>query len=349
LLRRLAPILRRLLPAARPPRPAAARKSFRPRVEAVEDRIVLDSYRWVGNGPDSNWSTLTNWLQDEAAATRAPGALPGVRDAVVLADTTGPQKHSVMDLPSTPADPVEIGELHVGDGYADTLTLRGALAVGRLVQENGTIAVGPAAPLVIDGPSSVWRGGNWAGGPVWVRGGLAIEPDGGRTPRLEGASVRIDAGGGVSWNAGDVDVAPGPGGVQSDITNFGQVTILSDGRMGHESAAWVFANVGGGQTVKRGPGAATLLGVHYLDGAGGRTVIEAGTLTRTAPPALTPPAFWVSVAYVQAPGGTLSINAGAAVTDSGLVLLHGDTTVAGHFTIVGDGVVAGFAASAAQF
>src|SRR5262245_21256280 len=56
------------LRARTPRRPAS-----RPRLESLEDRLLLATRDWDGGGPDNNWMTAGNWVGDVAPQ-------PGVDD-----------------------------------------------------------------------------------------------------------------------------------------------------------------------------------------------------------------------------------------------------------------------------
>jgi hypothetical protein len=273
-----------------PAKPRRKITTFRPRIEALEDRQLL-SISWVAGMP-GEWSERMNW-QDDMGQNRVPGP----KDDVTLPDfplfppvtyTVG--EPSVCHSLSTPADnPLVItGGLHV-EGDA---TLNGALAVGggsTVFDRPSTINVsltlsgtstllsfptGAAATAssVLNGPVT-WTGGS-------LNGGSDAHPlllGAGNTMTLFGPDLK-------SFPVGFLDVTPtaqvvhqgGNLNLSGPLNNEGVYDLQTDANIVYVSGGGSFFNSGTG--ILRKSGGSGTSTVDFFVNTGGRVEGHAGTL-----------------------------------------------------------------------
>src|SRR5581483_2265251 len=116
---------RRLLRRAKAPKRAAVRHRNpflrRPIIEALEDRTLLSTFKWVGAGSDTNWTTAANW-----SLVSGTGAYPGAAGDIAQFLGTLSKTTAVVD------QPVTVGEIDFNSpssmtiSGANALTLQGA-------------------------------------------------------------------------------------------------------------------------------------------------------------------------------------------------------------------------------
>jgi hypothetical protein len=122
-------------------------KGLSPRIEGLEDRVVLSAVTWVGpNGGD--WDTAANW---------SPAGVPNSSDAVVITPSSAEtilhgvnQSDSVLSLTTNSNATLELtkGSLNIG---ASSSTFGGPVTVG----QGAALSVGAGASVIIGGGQSL--------------------------------------------------------------------------------------------------------------------------------------------------------------------------------------------------
>jgi hypothetical protein len=303
---------------------------FRPRLLALEDRIVLDALTWVGPA-GGKWSTPANW-----STLRKP--LEG--DTLIFGNDGGGvapvDTDSEMDMG---AAWFHVTKLVTYPNYKHKITLDHPLYVdvldfnssagkiagpGLLGITQQTVAGAPVATLFA---TSYWKAGHMDAELV-ILGEEAHKATlniGGNTPVLNNDLTIKDAHSTVNWVAGNIFVEAGG----KTVTNFGTFRADSPGAMGNALAPsnrWFLKNhnellmkrgkflngkvedVGPGETYKK-VGALlpeddvfTIVGEFLQDDAGSLTSIESGTLIVTG-------TFTQSAGQVNLdPGTSLSVS-----------------------------------------
>lgn len=147
------------------------REWYRPMIQQLEDRTVLDAFLWVGGmgGPrvSAAWSEPANWFDETTnkAAKRAPGndAQAKITDTVTF---TGNRNSVTVDT----KDPVTVNELKVVDDYTGHITLNQSLRVEKkaslmpLDGGNSFVMIdGPKDLVLLTGSVTEWFNGTMAG------------------------------------------------------------------------------------------------------------------------------------------------------------------------------------------
>src|SRR5205807_554730 len=113
-------------------RPKPPRGPFRPSLEALEDRLVLDTRIWSGGDPFSaNWSAYLNWKN--GALFPDPPVKQG--DSVDFPADASRRTNS-QDFPSSSVTPLIIGNLHIEGGNYDIGGL-GLDFTSKLISDSG--------------------------------------------------------------------------------------------------------------------------------------------------------------------------------------------------------------------
>jgi hypothetical protein len=274
-LRHLVQRTRTALRRGRPSKARRGRHLFRPRLEGLEDRTVLDAVHWL-NPVSGNWSAAGNW---------SPHA-PGTGDTAIL-DATGANYTVTLDTNATV------------EGF--TLASPGAtfFASGQTFVVNG--------PGTLTAGTVLWRGSTWGGtGTLTNHAGMTIQGTSSISSPLEqDGSVRIQGsaagshaaltvvGGSVNhgtivpesldsrYNAtlagsfsnaadGAIQVNAGTGGGRSlngDFTNLGAVNVGRVTTLAVNTGASVATFTNRGQVAVDPTGLMTVAGTY--DAAGG--------------------------------------------------------------------------------
>jgi hypothetical protein len=142
-----------------------ARPRYRPRLEAIEGRILLSGVSWVGTG-GGDWDTAANW---------STGKVPGASDDVTI-NKPGitvthnlSQSDSVHSLTSQDALSFSAGSLSIASASAinNTLTLSGPMKLsGAGAIAATTVNLNAGATLGGTGAVTVSSALNWSGGTI---------------------------------------------------------------------------------------------------------------------------------------------------------------------------------------
>jgi hypothetical protein len=264
--------------------------TFRPRVEAFEDRTLL-SIVWAAPVP-GEWNAIENWIDPDIPDPMHNHRLPGPNDDVSLPAEQGTYTVSgsgvCHDLSlSDPSALMITGGLHVG-GAADLngdVTVDGGTAVldqptvinGALtLSDSGTLNLPTGATAtassVLNGPVT-WTGGN-------LYGGSSANPlllGAGNTMTLSGPDPK-------SFSVGFLDVTPtaqvvhqgGNLNLSGPLNNDGVYDLQTDANIVYVSAGGSFLNSGTG-TLRKSGGAGTAT-VDFFVNTGGRVEGHAGSL-----------------------------------------------------------------------
>jgi hypothetical protein len=198
--------------------------SFRPSLEALEDRLAPAQVTWTGLAGNGNWSSALNWSSRK---------VPTAADDVVI-NGTGTITHSSLASDSVHSiqgdQPLVIagGSLTLGTtSQLGNLTLSG----GYLIIRSGTLQLGTSVHL---GGNFLWNGGTLAG-----PGSIKVTADGtltGADGNLTLYGVTLDNYGSLTWTAGHIATGGGSG-----IINEGNATFTVAGGTQFDPA---FANGG---------------------------------------------------------------------------------------------------------
>jgi hypothetical protein len=160
---------REMLANARKRRPGL--DTTAPRVEPLEDRVLLSTFWWIGSRTNLSWSAPSNW-----ASNARPGALPTSSDTVIFS-TTDPHSPRRVINPASVLDAAfrggAVGILRIDRGYTGALTLTKGLTVAdSFTQAGGTITGGGTLTLQ---RTVLWYGGTMSGtGTTAIQGTEAL-------------------------------------------------------------------------------------------------------------------------------------------------------------------------------
>lgn len=189
--------------------------STRVRLQLVrlEDRLVLDAFRWTGaaGGDDFNWSNMNNWRVGDFIATRPPD----VNDDVTF-DNTGLQ-NSVVDANFTGT----VRNITISQGYNRTITLqRNLIALGgqNSLMAGGTLT-GNWSLTITSYPLLPPANFEWTGGTIAANVIIGVDAtlniNGSGVKTLNGRIIEIEYGGVANWG--------GTGDIQ--LTNNGLINV----------------------------------------------------------------------------------------------------------------------------
>jgi len=252
---------RSLTPRRRP----SNRGTLKPRLEYLEERIVLSTVSWNGGGGNFDWNTALNWSGD---------VLPGPSDDVTINLGTNDftivyaaGNDAIHSLTSQAALNVAGGELTV----ASDSHLFGSLTV--------SATFGGAGNITVDG-AFAWSGGTLQGvggqGSLTANGGTSIA-GGNSNSYLQGGFKYVNPlGVTATWTNGGIFLYD-----HSIFDNYGTVDLQGDMSMGSYDFVSEFNNFGmfiksGG--VANNPGRGSELAVGMTSNSGTITN-EVGTLT----------------------------------------------------------------------
>jgi hypothetical protein len=300
------------------PATRARRARFGPRLERLEDRIVLDSDSWIATGSVGAWSDVNNW---------SLGQLPGPSDTAIFSGSTS-SAACVVDVPAT------IDSLQVASDYTGFFTLDSPLTLtgDSQIQAPGycSFTIAPGSSLTNDGTLTVALTGDLMVQTFTIAPGSSLTNDGTLTVALPSNQTLLIGGGGVVTNDGTV-VSTGtqPAAIELDGT---------------------------GTTLNNNAGASfELSGDTNLDGSVGTVINNAGTISKTAGTGTSgvyTDTFNNNGGTLGTSSGTLIINpgqgsssGGAFTADTGCVLYLDPSrfTYTGTYTGSGSGTVAIYA------
>jgi hypothetical protein len=223
--------------------PSRPRRSFRPGLEQLKDRLAPATATWTGLGSTNDASEAANW---------SINAVPGSADILIFDGTS--TKDALLDA----AFVGTVSQIQVLSGYSGTVTLGRDLALGSsFTQDAGTFAA-QSYTLTVTGSFMAGGGSFDAGtGTLWFKSTSGssmthtIELDGGSAGSLTLHNlVFADSGAGTktySIGTGDVLYVQGnftmqaSGGTPSLVANGGTIAVL-----GHVT---VGTGANGGSTV----------------------------------------------------------------------------------------------------
>ncbi len=308
---------------------------FRPRVEPLEDRLVLAVVAWTG-AVDNLWSTAGNWIG---------GNVPALVDTAVFNAGIAPV---VID----PLAPAGVANLDILPSYGGDITLRRNFTVStELLQLAQDIIVDSTFVLTtpdytfaggrIDGNGAVLVSGPGGSGsmlvasnPVFI-GVAQVTIDVGSTLTISApvtlASTELLNRGRTNWIGGDI------GAPASTVVNSGLFDIQCDQTFGQVLGAVPgdrFENVGMGQLVKEvTPGQTSFLRVEFIN-TGFQTWVKSGTLSFSRGTLSSAAPFQIdanaTLTFTAPPGlpAPFTLNIGTAFNGSGLLKMTGDAEVA---------------------
>ena len=326
-------LLRKLFASQPVPRPP--RRTFRPRLECLEDRFTPANLTWVG-AANAGWSTPTNW---------SPAQVPLAADTVIFdaAPGVGANTASKMDLGGVAS--YHVASLVTQNGYNQKITLNANLFVDVLTlntraevtgtgglyitqRTNGKDGI-PVATLF--GTSFFYQGtisaaafGVYA--DVTHQATLMLGSAVGATTYLSTDMFTADEFVTVKWTQGDIEVLKG-----KTVTNRGTFLLDSNGgTMGNTGGAadkWTFENF---NILNLGKG--KLSNQNLVPKAGSRQFKVASLSGGTN-------VFEVSGSVVLADATTtLEVDAGTLKIDASLTQSAGTTTVMNQTTLATAGI-----------
>jgi hypothetical protein len=174
--------------------------SFRPQVEALEDRCLLSTFDWVGAGANSNWNNPANW---EIGKATNNNTTPGVGDTARFSNSFNPKNPNAVVNAGTGG--VEIARLSVGTDYKGTITLDQRLMVDSRFRVNGGTFDGPAnlvlgnniKSLAANGTirgTATFKGVTGSNSLLHVTAGSTLYVHGGGTVTFDKRSLIVSAG-----------------------------------------------------------------------------------------------------------------------------------------------------------
>ena len=243
-----------------------ARRLFRPTVEGLEERVVLDAVAW-NEATSGNWNVAANWLDTTTGTAKVPASSDqvSINQAGVTVTVSSAQAAGTLTTASGTVLDVTAGSLTLGG--ASTLS-------GNLDLSGGTLSAGAAITLA---GTSTWSGGSLAGsGSVTNTGTLNLAGTSATSPLVD--QVDLNNAGTISQTgSGSIGIGAGLalsnelGGVYDLKSNAGLTSIPGAG------GAPQFVNVG---TFRKtaGTGTSTVSSGVTFDHAGGTVDVESGTI-----------------------------------------------------------------------
>jgi hypothetical protein len=312
----------------------ARRARFGPRLERLEDRIVLDSDFWIATGSGGVWSDPTNWSLQEP---------PDSSDTAIFSGSTAP---CTVDAPAT-VDSLQVASDYTGDlTLQSSLTLTGDSQIQVPDLDSTFITIAPGSSLTNDGTLNVALSSNQT---LFIGGGGVVNNDGTIVSTGTYAYLELSGTGTTLNNAGSFQLSGdtflyGSGGT---VINNNAGTISGTGGV----EADTFNNNGG----TLGASSGTLY-INSVQGSstGGTFTADAGSVLELAPSTH----FTFTGSYTGSGSGTveipydesLEIGSGGATFDfppglfdwSGEIdVTQGDLTNKGTLVVVrGDGTEA---------
>lgn len=203
---------------------------FRPELQQLEDRTLLNTYLWVGNDakapegkpdPGKDWSVAANWWDatKNEVAKSTPGQNP-VKDIVIFDPDSRSEKNVNVNVTAN----VTVTELNLRTDYAGTITINASTTLtvtgkfNDITSQNAKIG-GPGTFRIGDNISALttgeWTGGSMVGQPdttapvgtTEVNNNAILTIDGSVT--LNGRVLVINKGGVVELNSGQIAVEDG--------------------------------------------------------------------------------------------------------------------------------------------
>jgi hypothetical protein len=130
------------------------RAYFRPKLETLEERLVLNTYMWTPQSNSTDWASPSNWTESPTDPFKRP-APPVAGDTAVF------DGGSQSNLPcSLPTGTTTIAVLQIKQGYTQTIT----------VGTGNTLVIDPGGPSVSGGYQSDPLS-NLSGGTIEIKSG----------------------------------------------------------------------------------------------------------------------------------------------------------------------------------
>ncbi len=262
-----------------------AKRSYRPWLEALEDRTLLSTFTWNWKMGNNNWSTKANWIKVGKDLGDYPGQ--SVKTDVVNFNNTSNNSCNVdvgpiiatltIDANYTSTVSISTGNtLTIGDGQNPPATAS-SMAAGTL---------GGPGPLVISAlVTFAWTGGTLVGpGPTNNTGTMTIS--GGNDKTLDNSRLQAVGGGTITWqdsgniilkNYSNINISSGSKFIAkspSAIKDIGGGAFVSVFFLQQS----VGAKPGGELDVTPGAGATTTMNVFFSTALGTNTNVQTGTL-----------------------------------------------------------------------
>ena len=275
----------------------------RPRVEGLEDRLVLSTILWdAANRPTGGaWNVASNWVG---------GHVPTAADDAVINLAAG-----TVTLNTGATDTVHSLTTNANARLAlagDTLTLAtSSTAAGGIDLASGTLA--GAGVLTLSG-TSTWTGGNMSGS-VTNAGSLTVS----------GATAKYLNG--TLTNAGSLTVAAGAGSIYGQATAAavvnqagGTIDVQSDGTAFYQNNGGTLTNAG---TLRKSGGTGTST-INFALNNSGTVQVDSGVVSATGGGSLGG-TFVVKAGTLGLDGGTFTAQAGASESGAGTLRVNGGT------------------------
>ncbi len=243
-----------------------ARRLFRPTLEGLEERVVLDAVVW-NEATSGNWNVAANWLDTTTGEPKVPTSTDqvSINQAGVTVTVSSAQEADTLTTASGTVLDVTAGSLTVGGG--STLS-------GNLDLSGGTLSTDAALTLA---GTSTWSGGSLAGsGSVTNTGTLTLAGTSATSPLALGVSLDND-GTIAQTGTGNLGISSGTtltneaGGVYDLQSDAGLTSLPGPG------AGPQFFNAG---TIQKtaGTGTSTVDSGVTFEHANGTVDVETGTV-----------------------------------------------------------------------
>jgi hypothetical protein len=299
--------LKRFLSLGLPPRPRRAvplRRSLKPTLEILEDRLVPaappNNLLYVAKTANAPWTVAgESWVNTGTGEYAAPAAGdnltfdPSMTTMVMVKGVPTPIQGS--DEPATDPNNTAIGNLFVASTYDSTITFSttGVTQVtGTMNLANGTLAGGSSAFLRLTGSTT----SNWTGGTVNLSLGVGafglqeqaptnLTINGGTNPvqmsgRIFDYGTVTLLGAGIAENGADFL----PNGYQILTNQYGVFNIMADASLTQQTGGAAPAMIDNqGVFEKKGGGTSTIANPFFNDGSQtvGTLLAGSGTLALT--------------------------------------------------------------------
>ena len=251
------------------------RADFRPRFEALEERLVLAASIWTGLGADSNWSTAANWQSNTPPTAGDDLVFPGGTAFSGRTNTNnftpGTSFQSLTFTQSSFAYTINGNSIRLGAGgvtsdYVNVINLDIALAADQTFTANNQQLTINGSLSESGGSHSLMTTGSGIN-PVLLLGGAASNTYTGTTTVLSGA-LSLGKSGATAAVSGPLVIGDGTGSdllllpfFNDQIADSALVTVNSSGvfNLGnHSETIGALAGTAGGQVVFGNSSANTL-------------------------------------------------------------------------------------------
>jgi hypothetical protein len=301
------------------------KRSRRLFVEHLEDRRLLTTRTWTGNGADDLWSNAANW---DGGLT-----VPTNGDDVVIAATA----NSAEVLFDSTAAAVTINSLSSAEPFhigGSILTLTGA---GSFTMTAGLTlslgALGGSGSLTVS-PTMDWTGGNMGGdgGTLVIPAGVNLNISGFR--QMFGHTINNS--GTITWAGSNSELRADAGTNTLNNLSGGVFNAQSNSAMDTFGGAWVFDNQAGATLNKSGAGTTTTFIATFNNE--GAVNVTSGTLALQNGGTGGAMFSVSSGGTLNFSGGTYTLAATSSLTGAGDVAFGSNATVnvGGTYNITGN-------------